>query len=173
MVLAAALGAAVGLGVVVARIANATSYLSNAPETCLNCHVMTNAHATWLRGSHGRVAVCNDCHVPQGNLVAKNAFKAMDGAKHSYVFTVRGEPQVLRLSAAAAHVVQANCVRCHANQFAMIRLAGVTERRCWDCHQNIHGDVRGLSASPYVRRPALPPAGVDFLDRAGGRAAGP
>ena len=42
----AALGVAAGMAVWVARIANATSYLSDSPETCMNCHVMTDAYAT-------------------------------------------------------------------------------------------------------------------------------
>ncbi|MHC4520501.1 MAG: NapC/NirT family cytochrome c, partial [Planctomycetota bacterium] len=99
-------GAAIGGAVVVARIANAASYLSDAPETCINCHVMTDAYASWQRGSHGHVAVCTDCHVPHDNIVAKYAYKARDGMKHSYVFTMRAEPQVLELSAAAVPVVQ-------------------------------------------------------------------
>jgi len=60
----ALVGVAVGVGLVVARLANATSYLSDSPETCMNCHVMTDAYASWQRGSHSRVAVCTDCHVP-------------------------------------------------------------------------------------------------------------
>jgi len=162
---ALALGAAAGLAVVVARLANAASYLSDSPQTCVNCHVMTDAYASWQRGSHGRVAVCTDCHVPHANPVAAYAFKAQDGTRHSYVFTMRTEPQVLRLNPAAVPVVQANCLRCHADQFAMVRLAGVEERRCWDCHTNVHGRVRSLSASPEVLRPRLPSAGLDWMKR--------
>jgi cytochrome c nitrite reductase small subunit len=158
-----ALGAAAGLALVVARVANATSYLSDDSKTCINCHVMTNAYATWQRGSHGKVAVCNDCHVPHSNPVATWAFKARDGLRHSYVFTLRAEPQVMRLSAGAVPVVQANCVRCHADRLVMVRLAGPAERRCWDCHQGIHGPVRSLSSSPAVRRPQLPSAGLDWM----------
>ncbi len=69
-------GVAVGMALLLVRIANGTSYLSDKPETCMNCHVMTDAYASWQRGSHGRVAVCVDCHVPHSNLVAKYAFKS-------------------------------------------------------------------------------------------------
>jgi len=155
-------GAAIGGAVVVARIANAASYLSDEPETCINCHVMTDAYASWQRGSHGHVAVCTDCHVPHDNIVAKYAYKARDGMKHSYVFTMRTEPQVLELSAAAVPVVQSNCLHCHSEQLAMVRLAATSERRCWDCHQNIHGAVRSLSATPTTLRPGLPDAGLNW-----------
>ena len=156
-------GIAIGLAIVTARISNATSYLSDAPETCMNCHVMTDAYATWQRGSHGRVAVCNDCHVPHSNPIAKAVFKGADGMRHATVFTLRKEPQVLRLSAGAVPVVQANCLRCHASQFVMVRLAAHSERKCWDCHNNIHGSVHSLSASPHVLRPRLPDAGLDWM----------
>lgn len=152
-------GVALGLAIAVARIANATSYLSDAPETCMNCHVMSDAYASWQRGSHGRVANCVDCHVPHDNPIAKLAFKAADGMRHSYVFTVGAEPQVLTLSAGAVPVVQANCLRCHAGTLGMIRLADSRERKCWDCHNTIHGKVHGLSASPRALRPKLPGAG--------------
>lgn len=156
-------GVVVGMALLLVRIANGTSYLSDKPETCMNCHVMTDAYASWQRGSHGRVAVCVDCHVPHSNVVAKYAFKGRDGMKHSYVFTMRTEPQVLDLSAGAVPVVQANCVRCHGDMLSMVRLAGATERRCWGCHSNIHGEVRSQSASPTTLRPGLPSAGLDWM----------
>jgi cytochrome c nitrite reductase small subunit len=158
-------GAALGMALVLTRIANATSYLSDEPQACINCHVMTDAYASWQRGSHGQVAVCVDCHVPHSSFVAKYAYKARDGLKHSYVFTMRKEPQVLRLSARAVPVVQANCVRCHDHQLMMIRLAGSAERRCWDCHQGFHGKTRSLSASPSMLRPGLPAAGLDWIKK--------
>ncbi len=163
--LSVSLGAILGMAVVVARISRATSYLSDSPDTCMNCHVMTDAYATWGRGSHGKVTVCNDCHVPHENLVSKMAFKAMDGAKHSAVFTLRREPQVLRLSELARPVVQANCIRCHRDRLAMVRVAGVSERTCWDCHRGMHGEVHGLSASPEVLRPQLPAAGLGWTQK--------
>jgi cytochrome c nitrite reductase small subunit len=135
----------------------------------MNCHVMTDAYATWQRGSHGRVAVCVDCHVPHTNPVAAYAFKASDGMRHSYVFTLRREPQVMHLSAGAVPVVQENCLRCHSDQFSMIRLAGISERKCWDCHAHMHGKVQSLSASPEVLRPQLPTAGLPWMNKGEGK----
>jgi cytochrome c nitrite reductase small subunit len=153
-------GTALGMTLVLIRIANATSYLSDDPQACINCHVMTDAYASSQRGSHGQVAVCIDCHVPHDNIAAKYAYKAQDGLKHSYVFTMRKEPQVLGLSARAVPVVQANCVHCHSHQVMMIGAAAVPQRHCWDCHQGIHGKARSLSASPTALRPGLPAAGL-------------
>jgi cytochrome c nitrite reductase small subunit len=158
-------GVAIGMALVLTRIANATSYLSDDPQACINCHVMTDAYASWQRGSHGRAAVCIDCHVPHDNIVAKYAYKARDGLKHSYVFTRRSEPQVLNLSAPAVPVIQSNCLRCHSGQLMMVRLASSRERRCWDCHQGIHGKVRSLSASPTTLRPRVPEAGLEWMKK--------
>lgn len=159
-----ALAVAVGLAALLARASRATSYLSNEPETCMNCHVMSNAYATWERGSHGHVAVCNDCHVPHTNVLATWAFKASDGMRHSYVFTLRREPQVLRLNPGAVPVIQDNCIRCHEHQLSLIDVRDVDERVCWDCHHDIHGRVQSLSASPHVRLPRLPEAGLDWFE---------
>ena len=126
---------------------------------------MTDAYATWKRGSHANVAKCTDCHVPHDNMVAKLAFKGKDGMKPSYVYALRKAPQVITLSKAAVPVVQNNCISCNSNQFEMIRLASVNERTCWDCHQNIHGEVHSLSASPEVLRPQLPDAGLKRLKK--------
>ena len=60
------------------------------------------------------MATCNDCHVPHTSLAAQYGFKAKDGLWHATVFTMRWEPQVIRLSAGAVPVVEDNCRRCHA-----------------------------------------------------------
>ncbi|MHC4985400.1 MAG: cytochrome c nitrite reductase small subunit [Planctomycetota bacterium] len=157
----ALVGVAIGGAFVVGRMANASSYLLDDPQTCINCHVMTDAYATWQRGSHGHVTVCNDCHVPHSSFFAKWAFKSMDGMKHSTIFTLNMQPQVLELSAIATPVVQANCLRCHDNQFLMLS-SDAAQRTCWDCHNNIHGEAQSLSSSPHVSRPQLPDAGLDW-----------
>ena len=155
----AALGALGGAGVVTATLGRAASYLSDKSETCINCHVMTDAYVSWQSGSHALITQCNDCHVPQTNPVARWGFKGLDGTKHSAIFSLHAEPQVLSLSAIARPVVQANCLRCHGGVMQCVPLAGPNERKCWDCHTNIHGKVRSLSASPVERRPRLPEAG--------------
>ena len=161
----AAAGVAAGMAVLVAHVSRATSYLSNVPETCLNCHVMEYAYASWRRSSHADAATCTDCHLPHQNPVAKLAHKAHDGFRHSYMFALRLEPQVIRLARTGVPVVQENCLRCHHDQLQMVRLAGVTERRCWDCHAVPHGSVTGLSSSPDALRPPLPQAGLGPLIR--------
>ena len=40
------LGTMAGMGLFVLHVSRAASYLSNAPETCMNCHVMTTEYVT-------------------------------------------------------------------------------------------------------------------------------
>lgn len=155
----AALGVLGGVGLVVGHISRAASYLSEAPEACMNCHVMGPQYLTWQHGSHAREATCKDCHVPHNCLLSMLAFEARDGLWHATVFTMRWEPQVMRLSDKAIPVVEENCRRCHG---AVIDEVCLRERapgdlRCWDCHREVpHGTTRSLSATPDVFRPRLP-----------------
>ncbi len=66
----AAIGAAAAIGEYTFLYARGHSYLTNDPEACANCHVMTDHYAAWTKSSHRAVAVCNDCHTPPG-LVAE------------------------------------------------------------------------------------------------------
>ncbi len=153
------LGVFAGLGLTTAHLARVPSYLSDDPTTCVNCHVMGTAYLTWAHGSHRNVATCNDCHVPHDSLFAQYAFKAEDGMIHATVFTLRREPQVIRLSERAVPVVEANCLRCHATLVSQVHAKSWEpgDHRCWDCHRETpHGRVNSLSAAPGEMRPTLP-----------------
>jgi cytochrome c nitrite reductase small subunit len=156
------LGVMAGVGCVVFYVSNAASYLSDKPETCMNCHVMAPQFASWQHGSHGRVATCNDCHVPHDNLISKYAFKAKDGMRHATMFTLRLEPQVIQIKDAGVAVVQENCKRCHAALIGNVWLRTVTAANaehgngqlCWRCHREVpHGRVGSLASAPYARVP--------------------
>lgn len=168
------LGIFTGLGLYVMYISNAVSYLSDKPETCVNCHVMNSYYATWQRGSHGKVATCNDCHVPQDNFIRKYWFKANDGLRHATYFTMRWEPQVIQIKQAGKDAVQENCIRCHSNLIHPVALRSInnasvedqTQKYCWDCHRNTpHGRVNSLSSTPYARVPTLAPVVPEWLEK--------
>lgn len=168
------LGIFCGLGMHIFYISNAVSYLSDKPETCTNCHVMNSYYASWKQGSHAKVTVCNDCHVPQNNILSKYYFKANDGFRHSLYFTMRWEPQVIQIKQAGIEVVQENCIRCHSNVIHPIALRSInnrsvedqTEKLCWDCHKYTpHGRVNSLSSAPYARVPALEPVLSEFIKK--------
>ena len=63
-------GAAIGTGGYTFIYAKGSSYLTNDPSACANCHVMRAEYDGWIKSSHHDVAVCNDCHTPH-DLVGK------------------------------------------------------------------------------------------------------
>ena len=113
------LGIMAGMAVFTFRASRAHSYLSDKPETCMNCHIMAPQYATWSHSSHREKANCNDCHVPHNNIFNKYFFKAKDGLRHATIFTLRAEPQVIFIREAGIKVVKDNCVRCHEQQFTV------------------------------------------------------
>jgi len=154
-----AFGVTAGAALFVFHVSRAASYLSDRPDTCINCHVMNTAYLSWQHSSHAQIASCNDCHVPHDSLLKHYLFKVRDGLWHATVFTMRWEPQVIRLSAHAVPVVEANCRRCHADLLVDTAVARhqAGDLRCWDCHRETpHGSVRSLSTLPDVFRPRLP-----------------
>lgn len=151
------MGIITGLGIYIFMVSNAASYLSDEPETCINCHVMNSQYASWQHSSHRETANCNDCHVPHNNFLNKYFFKAKDGMRHASIFTLRMEPQVIRIKEAGKKVVHKNCIRCHGNLLEVPHLQSVagtdylthrTDRVCWDCHQETpHSNVNSLSSA--------------------------
>lgn len=166
------LGIFFGLGCYVLYLSKAASYLSDAPETCVNCHVMAPQYATWNHSSHREVATCNDCHVPHNNVFNKYFFKAKDGLRHASMFALRMEPEVIFILEEGKEVVHNNCVRCHSQQLTDPKLAAqvpnhahnTQDRVCWECHREVpHGRVNSLSSVPNARVP-LPESPVpDWL----------
>lgn len=165
------LGVIFGIGIFVFKTSKAYSYLSDKPETCVNCHIMAPQYATYAHSSHREWATCNDCHVPHNNIFSKYYFKAKDGLRHATMFTLRLEPQVIFIKDEGKEVVQQNCIRCHnklldvdaklaQKQFVHKR----TDRSCVDCHREIpHGRVNSLSSTPNARVPVPSSPVPDWL----------
>jgi cytochrome c nitrite reductase small subunit len=151
-----------GLFLFLFNISNASSYLSDEPKTCVNCHIMAPQYATWMHSSHREWASCVDCHVPHNNIFNKYYFKGKDGLRHSTIFALRAEPQVIQIKDEGKHVVQNNCIRCHTNLINDIEMNTIhdefhsnrSERTCWDCHREVpHGRVNSLSSTPNAKVP--------------------
>jgi len=155
-------------------VSRAYSYLSDDPKTCVNCHIMAPQYATWSHSSHREVTNCNECHVPHNNVFNKYFFKAKDGMRHSSIFTLRMEPQVIFIKNAGKGVVQNNCIRCHENLITDDKTKTYTreyhtfrtERYCWECHREVpHGRVNSLTSVPDAQVP-LPESPVpEWLNR--------
>ena len=166
-------GVLLGLGLYLVRIANLPSYLSDDPRACINCHIMNPEYETWQHSSHGRVTTCNDCHVPHDNVVAKYLFKMEDGLRHSAMFTLHLEPQVIKARPVAQRVIQRNCLRCHGDQ---LDHAGpsLASRLCLDCHREVpHGRVHSLSTTPNAAVPPLAPVIPEWMTQPSHSSGGP
>lgn len=157
------LGAFGGLAAMTLHVSRATSYLTNDPTACVNCHIMAPQYATWQHSSHARFATCNDCHVPQDNVFRSYAFKAYDGLRHATMFTFKLEPQVIRMHALGQSVVQENCIRCHSDLMEPgPAITGTAvhgeDRQCWECHREVpHGRVNSLASVPHAQVPRPSP----------------
>lgn len=147
---AGALGVAVGLGLFTFHEAKGTSYLSNDPGACINCHVMNEQYDGWMHGPHGRVTTCNDCHVPH-DLVGKYATKMEHGWRHSKAFTLGDFHEPIRITPSSLEAVLHNCVRCHGSMTDSVTshaasyptIGPVEPTNCVHCHANVaHGSVR-------------------------------
>lgn len=156
-------GVIAGLGGYTVYMARVHTYAGDDPSACINCHIMTPYYQSWMHSSHAAWTTCNDCHVPQDNMLNKYAFKAVDGLYHSAVFTFKAEPQVIRPRDASSKVIMNNCIRCHTQlntefvNTGMIEFTQTKEgegKACWDCHRDIpHTVVSNISSSPNVIAP--------------------
>ena len=161
-----------GLSIYIFKISKAGSYLSDDPKTCINCHIMSPQYSTWKHSSHRQWTNCNDCHVPHNNVFNKYYFKAKDGLRHSTMFALRLEQQVIFIKEEGKEVVHNNCIRCHSNLLDIDqKLTNIefsherTDRVCWDCHREVpHGRVNSLSSTPNARVPLLESPVPKWLD---------
>ncbi len=167
-------GTMVGMFLLIFHISNAASYLSDEPETCINCHIMRPEYISWQHNSHARVATCNDCHVPHENFIRKYYFKATDGMRHATMFTLKLEPQVIKIGEPGKTVVQENCLRCHIDLVNPVSISAINGNNykhgegklCWDCHRDVpHGRVHGLASTPNGITPMLKPVIPDWLSK--------
>ena len=139
------IGAAGGLGLFVVGYADAFSYLRDDPDACANCHVMRVHLDAWVKSSHGKFAVCNDCHAPHDNVVNKYYCKARNGFFHSLAFTTGDYPDNLRITAYNRGVAEEACRHCHAAVTHRIdpqpvASSGADALACTKCHSTVGHD---------------------------------
>lgn len=145
LVLSAMLGILLGLGGFTIYYAEGTSYLSNDPKACVNCHVMREQYDGWQKASHHQAATCNDCHVPHP-FIPKYLAKMENGFWHSKGFTLQDFPEPIRIKPKNRVILQENCVECHADLVSQIATHTGNESQmldCIRCHTDVgHGPAR-------------------------------
>ena len=138
-------GVLLGLGSYTFWYAEGASYFSSDPKSCVNCHVMREHYDGWQKASHHAAATCNDCHVPQ-TMFAKWLSKAENGFWHSKGFTLQDFHEPIRIKPRNSQILQANCIRCHADLVHDVLGAqpiGDEAISCVRCHGAVgHGPPR-------------------------------
>ncbi len=139
-------GVLVGMAAFTFHTAKGTSYLSNDPKACVNCHVMREQYDSWQKSSHHAVATCNDCHVPHG-FIPKWLAKAEHGWKHSAAFTTMNFHEPIEIKPKSFKDLQDNCMACHSEITTEIAdhktLSDKDPLNCLRCHSNVGHSARG------------------------------
>ena len=139
VVLTCLLGIPAGIGAFTFVYAKGFSYLSTSPQACVNCHVMNEQYDAWLKSGHRHAAVCVDCHLPDRGL-AKWTAKAEHGFRHSLAFTLQNFKEPIEITPRDREIVQASCVRCHADLVHAVTAAPARPLDCLRCHAGVgHG----------------------------------
>lgn len=138
VVFACCLGLFAGIGVFTFGYGKGASYLSNDPQTCVNCHVMQDHLDSWQKSSHHHVAVCNDCHLPH-DPVGKWVTKADNGFFHSLAFTLGNFKNPIQIKPRNKRVTQSTCVSCHADfvHSMLPETPGGDMLSCVHCHSDV------------------------------------
>ncbi len=66
-------------------------------------------------------------------------------------FTLKTYPAAIRATAQTDRILQANCIRCHADTVDAIVYGSAQpfDRYCWSCHRSVAHGKDGLSLFPY------------------------
>ena len=140
-----AVGVTAGAGGYTFWYGEGLSYMSNDPQTCVNCHVMRDHYDGWQKAGHHHVATCNDCHTPH-DFVGKWYTKSENGFWHSKGFTLQDYHEPIMIRPRNSRVLENNCIDCHKELSDPI--TGVPPDppggwNCIHCHQAVgHGPPR-------------------------------
>jgi cytochrome c nitrite reductase small subunit len=145
IVLGVAAGAGTGVGAFTFVYAKGSSYMTNDPGACANCHVMTDHFDAWAKSSHHHVAVCNDCHAPH-DLVGKYLTKARNGYNHSMAFTTGNFPEPIQITPRNRAITEQACRYCHQEVVLSIdtHATATDEMSCIRCHSSVGHNAIGI-----------------------------
>ncbi|MDQ3231561.1 MAG: cytochrome c nitrite reductase small subunit [Pseudobdellovibrionaceae bacterium] len=138
IVLGSSTGAFLGLGIFTFHYAKGSSYFTNDPQSCVNCHIMQDNFDSWQMSSHRLTSTCNGCHTPS-DFIGKYKTKAIHGIRHSWGFTTGYFKEPLRIKQDSLDIVEANCRQCHGSIFhATDSLASPSSSgTCTSCHRDV------------------------------------
>jgi cytochrome c nitrite reductase small subunit len=128
----------IGLGFYTFGYARGSSYMTDDPKACANCHVMNTQYSGWMKSSHRNAAVCNDCHTPAG-FIPKYFTKALNGFHHSLAFTSGRFPDEIIVTGRNLKVAEDACMKCHQDITDGIRSTRhpKDDVSCTTCHRDV------------------------------------
>ena len=143
VVFAVLIGVLIGIGTFTFGYGKGASYLSNNPESCVNCHAMQDHLDSWQQSSHHHVAVCNDCHLPH-EPIGKWVTKADNGFFHSLAFTLGNYQDPIQIKPRNKRVTQSTCIYCHKDFVHSLLPAtkGEDMQNCVHCHSEVGHALR-------------------------------
>jgi cytochrome c nitrite reductase small subunit len=99
---------------------------------------MNDHFESWIKSSHHAVAVCNDCHTPEG-FFPKYFTKASNGFWHSWGFTTGIFPDPLQIKKSNREITQESCRKCHREMVEAIEEDNTKQENlsCVPCHQYV------------------------------------
>lgn len=132
-------GVLVGVAAYTFLYAGGINYFGHEPETCVQCHAMTEQYEAWTKGSHKDAATCQDCHNPHDNFVAWLYSEADNGFWHSLKFTANSYPQNIKIREHNRQIVEDSCLHCHSSIVSEIQgtRSHGNEISCVQCHSNV------------------------------------
>ncbi|MFO7569926.1 MAG: NapC/NirT family cytochrome c [Smithellaceae bacterium] len=129
------------IAVVAAGLAVGAYHQSGDARFCGSCHSMQTVHSRWEASNHRQFS-CVECHLPDTHIAGKVAYKTRAGLNDLIHETARDYPAGIGMSDESRHIVNGNCVRCHASTIADTKMAS-DGADCLKCHRYlVHG--RGL-----------------------------
>ena len=144
LALGTTLGLAAGIASFTFVYAKGSSYMTNDPKACANCHVMQQQYDGWLTSSHHAVAVCNDCHAPH-DVFGKYTTKALNGFWHSFAFTTGRYPEEIQITPRNHRIAEASCRHCHDDIVEAMNdtaHASADQASCVRCHGSVGHPAR-------------------------------
>lgn len=105
------------------------------PEFCGSCHNMEPELRAFQASSHQALDSCNDCHLPNGNVVEHYVWDAYVGSRDLVSFYILGRaPYDTEATDRSKGWIQDNCIRCHGDVVERM----FVEENCWECHRELY-----------------------------------
>lgn len=114
--------------------------MTDKPEACSQCHIMTEVYDSFSKGDHANRASCVDCHLPH-DFMGYWSKKAYHGLKHGFFFTLVDNPANLKAADMTHDDVNNSCAYCHssmaANAINPTFNAHTEQLDCLSCHRGV------------------------------------